>query len=113
MESNLILNIPHSSTLITGFNPAPHFRNLATCLSFMQMLHLEMLPMTDWYTDELFINGIGTPVVAPVSRVICDTERFRNDEDEPMSKIGMEEFSGIIMTEIRQSNCQGILYSSN
>lgn len=89
MKSNLILNIPHSSTLITGFNPAPHFRNLATCLAFMQMLHMEMLPMTDWYTDELFINGIGTPVVAPVSRVICDTERFRNDEDEPMAKIGM------------------------
>lgn len=89
MESNLILNIPHSSTLITGFNPAPHFRSLAICLAFMQMLHMELLPMTDWYTDELFINGIGTPVVAPVSRVICDTERFRNDEDEPMAKIGM------------------------
>ncbi len=89
MESNLILNIPHSSTLITGLNPAPHFRSLATCLAFMQMLYMELLPMTDWYTDELFINGIGTPVVAPVSRIICDTERFRNDEDEPMAKIGM------------------------
>jgi len=55
----------------------------------MQMLHDELLPMTDWYADELFINGVGIPIVAPVSRIICDTERFRNDEDEPMSKIGM------------------------
>lgn len=89
MESNLILNIPHSSTWITGMNPFPRFSNWAASAAFMQMLHSELLPMTDWYTDELFINGIGTPIVAPVSRIICDTERFRNDEDEPMSKIGM------------------------
>lgn len=88
-ENNLILNIPHSSTRITGMNPFPRFSNWATGAAFMQMLHSELLPMTDWYTDELFINGIGTPVVAPVSRIICDTERFRNDDDEPMSKIGM------------------------
>ena len=58
----------------------------------MQMLHNELLPMTDWYTDELFINGIGKPIIATISRVICDTERFRNDEDEPMSKIGISAF---------------------
>lgn len=52
-------------------------------------LHAELLPMIDWYTDELFINGLGIPVVAPVSRIICDTERFRDDEQEPMAKIGM------------------------
>ena len=89
MSNNLILNIPHSSTQLTGMNPFPRFTNWATGAAFMQMLHNELLPMTDWYTDELFINGIGEPVVAPVSRIICDTERFRNDEDEPMSKIGM------------------------
>lgn len=89
MDSNLILNIPHSSTQITGMNPFPRFSNWAACAAFMQMLHTELLPMTDWYTDELFDNGIGLPIVAPVSRIICDTERFRNDEDEPMSEIGM------------------------
>ena len=89
MSSHLILNIPHSSTRITGMNPFPRFSNWATGAAFMQMLHNELLPMTDWYTDELFINGIGIPIVAPISRLICDTERFRNDADEPMSKIGM------------------------
>ena len=89
MSSKLILNIPHSSTRLTGMNPFPRFTNWATGAAFMQMLQNELLPMTDWYTDELFINGIGEPIIATISRVICDTERFRNDEDEPMSKIGM------------------------
>ena len=89
MSSHLILNIPHASTRITGMNPFPRFSNWVTGSAFMQMLHNELLPMTDWYTDELFINGIGIPIVAPISRLICDTERFRNDADEPMSKIGM------------------------
>ena len=49
----------------------------------------ELLYMTDWYTDTLFQNGIGTPIIAPVSRLICDTERFRSDEEESMARIGM------------------------
>lgn len=89
MNCNLILNIPHASTYLTGIHCLPAVHLAAAYGAFMQMLHSELLPMTDWYTDELFINGIGIPVVAPVSRIICDTERFRNDDDEPMSKIGM------------------------
>ena len=89
MSNNLILNIPHSSTRLHGMNPFPRFSNWATCAAFMHMLHMELLPMTDWYTDKLFINDIGTPIVAPISRIICDTERFRDDADEPMSAIGM------------------------
>lgn len=86
---NLILNIPHASTWITGVhcNPAVHLA--AAYGAVMTMVHRELLPMTDWYTDELFINGIGIPIVAPVSRIICDTERFKDDEIEPMAKIGM------------------------
>lgn len=45
--------------------------------------------MTDWYTDELFINGIGKPLVAPVSRLISDMERFKDDMKEEMSTVGM------------------------
>jgi N-formylglutamate deformylase len=49
-------------------------------------LNSELLRMTDAYTDELFPL---TPVEAgriifPVSRLICDMERFPLDEDEPM-----------------------------
>ena len=45
--------------------------------------------MTDWYTDELYINGIGKPLVAPVSRLLCDMERFKDDLKEEMSVVGM------------------------
>ena len=88
MNSNLILNIPHSSTWITGIHCINEVYLAGAHGAFMQMLHEQLLPMTDWYTDELFINGIGIPIVAPVSRIICDTERFRNDEDEPMAEKG-------------------------
>lgn len=88
MNSNLILNIPHASTWITGVHCVSAVYLSAAHGAFMKMLHEQLLPMTDWYTDELFINGIGIPIVAPVSRIICDTERFRNDEDEPMAEKG-------------------------
>jgi len=88
MGSKLILNIPHASTWITGVHCIPAVHIAAAYGAFIKMLYKELLPMTDWYTDELFINGVGIPVVAPVSRIICDTERFRNDKDEPMAKIG-------------------------
>ena len=47
--------------------------------------------MTDAYTDELFPM---TPfeagrLVFPVSRLICDVERFPSDEHEPMAPRGM------------------------
>lgn len=89
MSCNLVLNIPHASSWITGVHCPSAVHLAAAYGAYMTMLHSELLPMTDWYTDELFINGIGIPIVAPVSRIICDTERFRNDDDEPMSKIGM------------------------
>ena len=57
-------------------------------------LDQELLRMTDAYTDELFPL---TPfeagrVVFPVSRLVCDVERFPSDEDEPMAARGMGVF---------------------
>ena len=89
MNDNMILNIPHASTWITGVHCPPAVNISTVHGAYMRMLRKQLLPMTDWYTDELFINGMGIPIVAPVSRIICDTERFRNDEDEPMARIGM------------------------
>lgn len=89
MESNLILNIPHASTWLTGIHFNSGIYLAAASGAVTQMLHRELLPMTDWYTDELYINGIGIPIVAPISRIVCDTERFRDDADEPMARIGM------------------------
>ena len=82
MNSNLILNIPHSSTWIPEDcfpKSSEEYRNLSE----------DHINMVDWYTDELFDNGIGIPVIAPVSRMVCDTERFRDNSMESMSRIGM------------------------
>ncbi|TQF29772.1 N-formylglutamate amidohydrolase [Bradyrhizobium sp. UNPA324] len=81
---NLLLHIPHSSRLIPPEERAqlaPDDRTLAS----------ELLRMTDAFTDELFAP---TPfeaarVVFPVSRLVCDVERFPEDADEPMATRGM------------------------
>lgn len=48
--------------------------------------------MTDWHTSELFgiaARALGQSIEFPVSRLLVDPERFPNDADECMSKIGM------------------------
>jgi N-formylglutamate deformylase len=59
-------------------------------------LNDELLRMTDAYTDELFppTRVEAGRVVFPLSRLICDVERFPSDEDEPMASRGM----GVIYT---------------
>lgn len=76
----IILNIPHSSTVIPAdlrgrFVPA----NLAK----------ELRVMTNFYTDELFRLRGAASVVAKVSRLVVDCERFRDDADEEMARVGM------------------------
>src|SRR6266576_3024278 len=84
-----ILHIPHSSRCVpAGERQAIRLDDDA--------MNIELLRMTDAYTDELFPR---TPVEAarvifPVSRLICDVERFPSDEDEPMAARGM----GVIYT---------------
>ncbi len=80
--NNLVLNIPHASTYI----PEDCFPKKSEEYKILKEDHLYMV---DWYTDELFNSGVGTPVIAPVSRMVCDTERFVDDSKERMSKIGM------------------------
>ena len=101
MNNNLILNIPHASTILNWTDiPSPvnesgstiywnHGGHCRTILYRLQNYKKELQFMTDWYTDELFNNGIGTAHIAPVSRLICDMERFRDPEQEAMEKIGM------------------------
>ena len=50
--------------------------------------------MTDAYTDKLFSVPDAAVVRYPVSRLIADPERFENDAEEVMSKLGM----GVIYT---------------
>lgn len=78
---SLIIHIPHSSTFI----PDEHRKML---LPDDEHLKKELLSMTDLYTDELFQYN-AERLVFPVNRLICDVERFRDDENEPMSERGM------------------------
>jgi N-formylglutamate deformylase len=77
---NLILHIPHSSTIIPlkeGY-----------CVSD-EIIKQEILKLTDWYTDDLFENNTDISIKAPFSRIFCDTERFSDDNEEVMAQFGM------------------------
>jgi N-formylglutamate deformylase len=79
----MILHIPHASIAI------PDDIRPSILLSDAG-LHAELLRMTDRYTDELFDPPIVcTRIIAPVSRLVCDVERFPDDRDEPMAARGM------------------------
>jgi len=54
-------------------------------------LEMEIIRMTDSFTDELFAMPADRASVIrhSVSRLLVDPERFENDCDEPMAKIGM------------------------
>lgn len=80
--SNILIHIPHSSYTIPN-----KYRNLFYLEE--KELYQEQLKMTDSYTDELFdVEGIQK-LIFPISRLVCDVERFRNKEDEEMTKQGM------------------------
>lgn len=86
----LIGNVPHSSTYVD-----PGLRSAITLTD--PELALELVRMTDWYTDELFtaITEIGgNAVKANHSRLVLDTERYEDDAKELMAGRGM----GVIYT---------------
>ena len=76
----LILHIPHSSVNI------PLFEGY---IKDADKIKNELTKLIDWYTDELFYSKSDIMIIAPFSRIFCDVERFENDEDEIMSKVGM------------------------
>ena len=49
----------------------------------------EIIKLTDWYTDDLFLFEDSIVVKADFSRIFCDTERFSDDSQEVMAKYGM------------------------
>jgi N-formylglutamate deformylase len=90
----VVLHIPHSSRQV----PAEERQGIRLDDA---ALNSERLRMTDAHTDELFPR---TPVEAgrvifPVSRLVCDVERFPSDQDEPMATRGM----GVIYTRTSMS----------
>ncbi len=81
MQKNvpIIINVPHSSTYI----PPEELRYFTT-----PYLKHELDVMTDHYCDDLYDAG-NRMIRFPVSRLVCDPERFRDDHDEIMASVGM------------------------
>lgn len=82
MNSNIIINIPHSSTHIPKA-----FIDRVTLSK--EELKQEVNLLTDLYTDDLFANMDCNIIKADVSRIVCDMERFKEDSKEQMSNLGM------------------------
>lgn len=82
-------HIPHSSSII------PEDLRGSILLSDEE-LRVELLRMTDWYTDELFdVRSVNCAVIHyPISRLVLDPERFLDEAMEPMADKGM----GVIYT---------------
>ena len=92
----MILHIPHSSRII------PQSERPSILLSDSD-LNIELIAMTDAYTDDLFTSSVlegDAVVIFPVSRLVVDPERFVDDELETMASRGM----GVIYTKTSQEN---------
>lgn len=93
MNPVVVCNIPHSSIVI------PKDVRPSILLSD-EDLQIELLRMTDWFTDEIFHFGDKrfNSVRYPISRLVLDPERFLEDHREIMSARGM----GVIYTKTSQ-----------
>jgi N-formylglutamate amidohydrolase len=98
----LILHIPHSSTDIPineGF------------ILTENEIENEILKLTDWHTEDLYSSNETERIVFKYSRIFCDPERFSDDSQEPMAKVGMgvlyektdeNQIMRIVSTELRE-----------
>ncbi|WP_027396185.1 N-formylglutamate amidohydrolase [Anaerovibrio lipolyticus] len=79
MLENVVIHVPHASLYI----PEAYIPDYD-----LEVLSHEMLVMTDWYCNELFACE-AEMVNLRVNRLVCDVERFRDDKEESMSRMGM------------------------
>lgn len=79
VDSPTLIHVPHASVYI----PAEYLADYRA-----EAIERELRLMTDWYCDELFDLGRET-LRFPVSRLVCDVERFRDDGAETMAAVGM------------------------
>jgi N-formylglutamate amidohydrolase len=81
----MILHIPHASRRIPEF-----MRNQFVLKD--EQLEQEQVRLTDAFTDELFHYPAAQTIRFPYSRLVVDVERFADDGQEPMSRVGMGRF---------------------
>ena len=81
MQKNnpILINVPHASTYI----PQKEKKYFTT-----PNIARELNVMTDHYCDDLYDTG-DKMIRFPVSRLVCDPERFRDDSEEIMASKGM------------------------
>ena len=81
---SIVLHIPHASKHI----PDEYLKYFTLS---KKDLEIEILKMTDHFTDELFDISYSNihQLKFPISRLLVDVERFEEDELEPMFKVGM------------------------
>lgn len=103
-NSPIVCNIPHAGVLVPE-----EFKT--DFVIYNDELQEEVQYMADNYTDELYedLITVSSYVKSAVSRLVVDIERFENEEDEPMSKVGMSAFytktsSGKTLRHISEQN---------
>lgn len=77
----ILLHIPHAGLVV------PWFSRRKFLLSKKELQH-EIEYSADRFSDELFLNENCNFLLSKYSRLFCDMERFRSDDDEYMSKVG-------------------------
>lgn len=86
----IVANIPHAAAFIP-----PEYRSQFVLTD--AELESEHRAIVDWFTDELYapiVRAGGAALVATMSRLLVDTERFVDDEVETMAARGM----GVVYT---------------
>ena len=99
-NSPIVCNVPHAATAI----PEEFGKDFVVS---HEALVQEAEYMADKYTDALYseLLYISSYIMSKISRIVVDSERFQNEKDEPMSKVGMSAFytrtsSGTVLRDI-------------
>lgn len=98
----MLLHIPHSSLCIPE-----EFRDTYS-IDITDELNL----MTDHFTDDLFIDYYGTDtLIFPISRLVCDVERFMDDsmEERGMGICYTKTFDGEVLRDISNTDKDNII----
>lgn len=82
MMDNIILHIPHASLHL----PTDFWRDITVD---KEIIERELRFIADYKVDELVKNIDSHKIITKYSRLYCDVERLRDDEAEPMTKLGM------------------------
>jgi N-formylglutamate amidohydrolase len=103
-NSPIICNVPHSGVFIPEGYKKDFILN-------SEELTYEVKHMADNFTNILYgeLLNISSYIKSNLSRLVVDIERFADEDNEPMAKVGMSAFytktsSGVILRNISEDN---------